>query len=66
VPGTAGGTTVDMAKLEGLHLVDNYAEAAALLRQLGVINKTEARSIMRSARDQGLAITTAEMDALLE
>lgn len=57
---------IDPARVEGLHLVNDYAEAAAVLVKLGVIDKTEARSVMRAARDQGLSITDARMTSLLQ
>jgi phosphatidate phosphatase APP1 len=53
-------------KVEGLHLVSDYAEAAAVLVKLKVITRDEALGVMRSARDEGLAITDARMNALLE
>ena len=58
--------TVAPAEVKGLHLVNSYAEAAAVLYGLGTITKTEARAVMKAAQDQGLAITTAEMNALLD
>lgn len=53
------------ADMGGLELVNDYAEAAAVLYRRDVLTKTEARSVMEAARDQGLAITDARMDALL-
>lgn len=53
------------ADMGGLNLVNDYAEAAAVLYRLDVITKTEARSVMESARDQGLAITDTRMNELL-
>ena len=50
--------------VEGQYIVKSYAEAAAVLAKLEVITKTEARSVMKAARDEGLAITNAQMDAL--
>lgn len=58
--------TVSPDRVEGLSLVHNYAEAAAALYAKGVINKTEARKVMRAARAEGLDLTTAQMEALLE
>ncbi|MBX3229050.1 MAG: DUF2183 domain-containing protein [Labilithrix sp.] len=57
---------IDPARVSGLHLVNDYAEAAAILVKLGVIEEAEARSVMRAAREQGLAITEARMSELLQ
>ncbi len=51
---------------EGLHLFENYAEAAAILFGLGEIDETTARSIMLSARDEGLDISNDEIEQLLD
>lgn len=58
--------TVSPGRVEGLHLVGSYAEAAAILYKRGAITKTEARTVMKSARDEGLALTDTEMTELLE
>lgn len=57
--------TVSPDRVKGLHLVESYAEAAGILYRVGALTKTEARSVMKAARDEGLAITDAEMTALL-
>ncbi len=57
--------TVSPDRVKGLHLVESYAEAAGILYRLGALTKTEARGVMKAARDEGLAITDAEMTALL-
>ena len=36
--------------VEGQYLVNDYAEAAAVLRELGVINRTEEKKVARAAR----------------
>jgi hypothetical protein len=53
------------ARLTGLHLVQSYAEVAALLYGKGLLGKQEARTLMQVARAEGLSITDAEIDALL-
>jgi phosphatidate phosphatase APP1 len=57
--------TVSPDRVKGLHLVESYAEAAGILYRLGALTKTEARGVMKAARDEGLAITDDEMNALL-
>jgi len=51
---------------QGLHVFESYAEAAAILFGLGELDETTARAIMASARDEGLEITHAEIDALID
>jgi hypothetical protein len=58
--------TVDASRVSGMHLVDNYAEAAALAFGDDLITEAQARAIMQAARDAGLAITAAEIDALID
>jgi hypothetical protein len=58
--------TVSPDRVEGLHLHEGYAEVAALLYGYEVLTRNEAHAVMRSARDEGLAITEAEMDVLLD
>ncbi len=52
-------------RVEGLTLIDNYAEAAAHLHDLEVLDTDAARRVMVSAQVQGLDITDAEIDGLL-
>ncbi|MBA3819655.1 MAG: DUF2183 domain-containing protein [Deltaproteobacteria bacterium] len=54
------------ARVEGMHLVGNYAEAAAILFGGSLITEDEARTVIDAARAEGLAITEAEADALLD
>lgn len=54
------------SRLVGLHLVESYAEAAAILYGKGVLSEAAARSVMVRAQVEGLSITDAEMTALLE
>jgi hypothetical protein len=58
--------TVPPARVAGMHLVDNYAEAAAIAYGLRLVTEPEARDIMDAARTEGLAITPAEIDALID
>lgn len=52
-------------RVEGLHPIDNYAEAAAILLDLGVLDYDAARRVMVAAQLQGLDITDAEIQGLL-
>lgn len=58
--------TVSPHRVEGLYLHESYAEVAAVLFRLEVITRSEALDVMRAARDEGLAITDARMDELLD
>lgn len=60
------GETVPPERVDGLHLVDNYAEAAAVLFGLELLTRTEALSVMKAAKAEGLEISTAQMNALLD
>lgn len=53
-------------RVEGMHLIGNYAEAAAILFGLGVLDETRARRVITAARSEGLALTDAEVATLLE
>lgn len=53
-------------RVEGMHLVDNYAQAAAALFSDGVLDEGTARAVMQDALDGGLDITQAEIEALIE
>lgn len=58
--------TVDPARVEGMNLVDNYAQAAALAFGDDLVTEAKARAIMTSAKAAGLAITDAEIDDLID
>ncbi len=58
--------TVNPMRVEGMHLVNNYAEAAAIAFGLDLITETEARAVMTEAKSQGLAITAAQIDDLID
>lgn len=58
--------TVSAARVAGMHLVNNYAEAAAIAFGQDLITEAQARTIMNAARSEGLAITAAQIDALIE
>lgn len=58
--------TVSPNRVEGLNLHESYAEVAALLYGYGAISRDEALSVMIAARDEGLPLTLAEMDAMLD
>ncbi len=58
--------TVSATRVEGMHLVNNYAEAAAIAFGLDLLTETQARAVMNAARVEGLAITAAEIDALID
>jgi|GEM_PF-2267465 len=57
--------TVPAARVKDMHLVENYAEAAARLYKDGLLEKPAALRVMKAAQAQGLEITTAQMNALL-
>jgi len=57
--------TVKEGRTDGMHLVENYAEAAAALYKAGLLSKMSANKVIASARAQGLELTKAEGDALL-
>ena len=58
--------TVGAHRVEGMHLVNNYAEAAAIAFGLELLTEAEARAIMADAQGEGLAITDGEIDALID
>jgi hypothetical protein len=59
-------TNINPDRVKGLHLVNDYAEAAAVLSKLETITRTEALGVMRAAKAQGLDITEAQMNGLLD
>ena len=59
-------TTVNPTRVEGMHLVNNYAEAAAIAFGLDLMTEAEARAVMNNAKSQGLAITPAQIDDLID
>lgn len=58
--------TVTMSRVEGMHLVDNYAQAAALAFGDDLLTEAQARAIIEAARDAGLPLTPDEVDALID
>jgi hypothetical protein len=58
--------TVTPSRVTGLVLHNGYPEVAAKLYGLEVITRAEALSVMKAAKQEGFAITTAEMEALLD
>ena len=58
--------TVSPNRVAGMHLVNNYAEAAAIAFGEDLITESEARAVMNAARTEGLAITQAQIDALID
>lgn len=58
--------TVSPDRVVGLHLHESYAEVAAILYGMSVLNRDEAKSVMQSAADEGLTIDDAEMEDLLD
>lgn len=57
--------TVNPRRVEGLTLVENYAEAAAALYKAGVLDKPAAKRTIDAARAEGLPLTAAQARALL-
>jgi len=58
--------TVSATRVAGMHLVNNYAEAAAIAFGQELMTEAEARDVMNAARAEGLAITAAQIDALID
>ena len=58
--------TVNPNRVVGMHLVNNYAEAAAIAFGADLMTEAEARVVMEAAQAEGLAITDAEIDALID
>ena len=58
--------TVNPERVVGMHLVENYAQAAAIAFGEGLVTEAEARRVMADAQADGLAISDAEIDALIE
>ncbi|MEQ9498752.1 MAG: DUF2183 domain-containing protein [Deltaproteobacteria bacterium] len=56
---------VDPARVEGLHLIENYAEAAAVLLGAGVLDRAAAERVMVAAQINGLDITDRQIERLL-
>ncbi len=56
---------VSAHRVQGLTPLDNYATAAAVLLQRGVIDADAARRVMTAAKSEGLEITNAEISALI-
>jgi phosphatidate phosphatase APP1 len=55
---------VPASRVEGMHLYAHYPEAAAILCGLGVIDEVEANSVMDAARQEGMALSQSEAQAL--
>lgn len=53
-------------RVEGMHLIENYAEAAAILLREGVLDEAGARRVMVSAQLEGLEITDADINTLID
>jgi hypothetical protein len=58
--------TVSPHRVVGMHLVHNYAEAAATAFGLQLMTESEAREVIDAARGEGLAITDDEVEALID
>ncbi len=58
--------TVPADRVAGMHLVENYAQAAAIAFGEDLVTEAEARAVMTAAQAEGLAITDAEIDALID
>lgn len=57
---------IDPARVEGMHLVKSYADAAAKLLGDGILDEASARAVMEAAQIEGHPITDAEIEALLD
>lgn len=58
--------SVSAERVKGLLVFESYAEAAAILHGRGLLEESEARDVMTAAQDEGLPLTDAEIDALIE
>ncbi len=58
--------TVAPERVAGLHLHESYAEVAAILYGYEIITRSEAKSVMLAAAQEGLVISETEMEALLD
>lgn len=58
--------SVSPERVEGLYLIENYAEAAAILLEKGIIDEPAARRVMVRAQLEGLDITDEQIQTLLE
>lgn len=58
--------SIDPARLEAHHIVKSYAEAAAKLFSLGIIDESGARGVMAAAIAGGLSLSSADVDALID
>lgn len=57
--------TLSPSRVAGMTVLTNYAEAAAKLLELEVLDEDAARRVMEAAQAEGLAITDAEIETLL-
>ena len=57
--------TIRPDRTDGMHLITNYAQAAALLFQEGHLDETSARRVMKAAQGEGLTISDAEIEQML-
>jgi len=58
--------TVSATRVAGMHLVENYAQAAAILYGADLLTEDEARAVIDAAQAEGLALTDADEDALID
>ncbi len=57
--------TIDPARVEGLHVIDDYAQAAAILHREGILDRAAAHRVMVAAQVNGLDITNRQIERLL-
>lgn len=57
--------SIDPARVEGLHVIENYAQAASILLGLGVLDRDAAHRVMVAAQVNGLDITDRQIERLL-
>jgi len=57
--------TVAPERVAGMSLVENYAQATAVLHRAGLLTQAQARKVIGDARVEGLALTEAQVAALL-
>lgn len=58
--------TVSANRVVGMHLVENYAEAAAAFFHEGLIDEATARKVMQDAKTEGLDLSATRIEELLD
>ena len=56
---------VDPERVEGMHVITNYAQAAAFLYHDGILSEPSALNVIQAARAEGLELTDEDVAELL-